>query len=176
MIRKAVKEDISKIAETYTELLTYEEKHGSASNWKPDLYPTIRIPEKAVSEGTMYVLEEEREICGSMILNSFQPPEHFEIDWKYAASEKEVLVIHTLCIPPSRAGKGFATQMIEYAKAATEKTGCKVIRINTYIHNEPAKNLYQKNGFRIAGSHMTCHEGLIDEELVYLEHKLESSG
>ena len=33
MIRKAVKADIAAIADTYTELLTYEQQHGSHSNW-----------------------------------------------------------------------------------------------------------------------------------------------
>ena len=34
MIRKAVESDINAISDTYNELLTYEEKHGSNSNWK----------------------------------------------------------------------------------------------------------------------------------------------
>ena len=32
MIRKAVESDINAIADTYHDLLTYEEKHGSNSN------------------------------------------------------------------------------------------------------------------------------------------------
>ncbi|MCD8157677.1 MAG: GNAT family N-acetyltransferase [Clostridiales bacterium] len=148
MIRKAVREDILKIAETYTELLTYEEKQGGASNWKIVVYPTVSVPEKTVPEGTMYVLEEDGKICGSMILNRFQAPEYFEIEWKYTAPEDKVFVIHTLCIPPKKSGKGFGTQMIEYAKRAGERAGCEVIRIDTYVHNEPAKNLYQKKRFQ----------------------------
>lgn len=63
MIRKAAKEDIMAIAETYRALLTYEQQFGSNSNWKLDVYPTITVPRSKVPTGTMYVLEEDGEIC-----------------------------------------------------------------------------------------------------------------
>ena len=46
------------------------------------------------------------------------------------------------------------------------------MRIDTYAHNEPAKSLYQKNGFRIAGYYESLLEGLIKEELAFLEYKI----
>ncbi len=63
MIRKAVESDINAIADTYNELLTYEEKHGSNTNWKLGVYPTIKVPQEKIPTGTMYVLDEEGEIC-----------------------------------------------------------------------------------------------------------------
>ena len=144
MIRKAVESDINAIADTYNELLTYEEKHGSNSNWELGVYPTIKVPQRKIPTGTMYVLEED----------------------------EEILVIHTLCIPPQKAGRGYGQQMVDYAKDFTRELGCKAIRIDTYAHNEPAKSLYQKNGFRIAGYHESLLEGLIKEELAFLEYKI----
>lgn len=144
MIRKAVESDINAIADTYNELLTYEEKHGSNSNWELGVYPTIKVPQRKIPTGTMYVLEED----------------------------EEILVIHTLCIPPQKAGRGYGQQMVDYAKDFARELGCKAIRIDTYAHNEPAKSLYQKNGFRIAGYHESLLEGLIKEELAFLEYKI----
>ena len=144
MIRKAVESDINAIADTYNELLTYEEKHGSNSNWELGVYPTIKVPQRKIPTGTMYVLEED----------------------------EEILVIHTLCIPPQKAGRGYGQQMVDYAKDFARELGCKAIRIDTYAHNEPAKSLYQKNGFRIAGYYESLLEGLIKEELAFLEYKI----
>ena len=66
-------------------------------------------------------------------------------------------------------GHGYGRQMVEYAKKYAEGSGCTTIRIDTYAHNEPAKRLYLKNGFRIAGYGRILLQGLIDEEQVYLE-------
>lgn len=172
MIRKAKETDIQAIADTYTSLLTYEAAHKSHSNWKIGIYPTIAVPKANVPMGTMYVFEEKDQICASMIMNRKQAPEYNEITWKYVAEPEKVLVIHTLCIPPELSGKGYGTRMLEYAKEYAKTQRYTVIRIDTYAYNEPAKCLYIKNGFEIAGYHESILEGLIPEEQVYLEYKL----
>ncbi len=172
MIRKATQSDILEIANTYEELLVYEQQHGNNSYWELDVYPTIKVPEDKVPKGEMYVLEEAGKICASMVLNNDQAEEYAPIDWIYPAKDSEVLVIHTLCIPPSKARHGYGTQMVDFAKQFGRKTGCTVIRIDTNFYNEPAKTLYQKNGFRIAGDGPALLQGLIETKLVYLEYKL----
>lgn len=59
--------------------------------------------------------------------------------------------------------------MVEYAKHYAAESGCTVIHIDTYAHNKPAKRLYLKNSFRIAGCGRSLLQGLIEEEQVYLE-------
>lgn len=172
MIRLANQNDIQAIADTYTELLLYEQKHGRSSNWQMGVYPTIKIPVENIPLGTMYVLEENQKICASMVLNQFQPDEYREIGWHFSAPDNDVLVIHTLCIPPSMAKHGLGKQMVAFAKKYALEHGYRVIRIDTYAHNEPAKNLYLKNGFRIAGYGKMTLQGLIEEDQVYLEIKL----
>lgn len=172
MIRKATENDILKIAKTYDELLIYEKENENHSNWQLGIYPTIKVPELRVPLGEMYVLENENnEICASMILNQVQAKEYSTIPWKYLADDDNLLVIHTLCIPPQEAGKGYGTKMIDYAKNFAKDLNYPVIRIDTYAYNEPAKSLYQKNGFRIAGYATSLLEGLIPEEQAYLEFK-----
>jgi N-alpha-acetyltransferase 60 len=173
VIRKAHVTDIAAIADTYTALLTYEQHNGGHSNWKLGVYPTIAVPQAKVPTGTIYVLEEDGEVCASMVLNHDQALEYAQIDWQYPGEGDQVLVIHTLCIPPQKSGRGYGRQMVECAKRFAEETGCTTVRIDTYIHNEPAKRLYLKNGFRIAGCGHALLQGLIEEELVYLECKVQ---
>ena len=175
MIRKATPSDIPAIAATYNNLFVYEEQNGSNSNWKSGIYPTIKVPESKVPTGTMYVLEEKGEICASMVLNHNQAEEYADIAWKYSGKGAEVLVIHTLCIPPQKAGHGYGGQMVQYAKNYAAESGCSTIRIDTYAYNEPAKKLYLKNGFRIAGYGNILLQGLIEEEQVYLEYEVQSN-
>lgn len=169
MIRQAVIEDASAIADTYDRLLAYEQARGGSSNWISGVYPTIKVPQARIPSGSMYVLEENGEICASMVLNQEQAEDYRRMPWGYPASADQVLVIHTLCIPPQMAGHGYGTQMVSFAKDYAATHGCTVIRIDTFAHNEPAKSLYQKNGFRIVGYGSSLLEGLIPEEQVYLE-------
>lgn len=147
MIRKANSDDILRIAQTYEDLLLHEQAHTSHSNWQLGLYPTIKVPQEKVPTGTMFVLEEEGEICASMVLNDDQAEEYTQVEWQHPAKENEVLVIHTLCIPPQKAGRGYGRQMVDFAKQFAKENACIVIRIDTFAHNEPAKKLYLKNGF-----------------------------
>lgn len=120
----------------------------------------------------MYVLEEEGEVRGSMILNHLQAKEYAGVPWLYPAEGEEVLVVHTLCIPPRMAGRGYGCAMVRFAQSQAARLGCRVIRIDTYEHNEPAKSLYLKSGFRIAGHGTSLLEGVIEEEQVFLECKV----
>lgn len=172
MIRKAATADIAAIGETYDALLTQEKEHGGFSNWELGVYPTVKVAEEKVPRGEMYVLEEDGAICASMVLNGDQAEEYAAVSWQFEAAPECVLVIHTLCIPLQQAGRGYGTQMVAFAKAYAKAHGCTVIRIDTYAHNEPAKRLYQKNGFRIAGWGRIKLQGLIDEDQVYLECRL----
>lgn len=172
MIRKAQQNDINAIEALYNELLTHEENTKSWSNWQRGIYPTRTTAEKTVANGTMYVLAEAGTLCASMILNDIQGDFYKEIDWLYPAEPHEVRVIHTLCVSPSQSGKGYASKMIAFAKEQAKAENCKVIRMDTYSGNEPAKTLYQKKGFRIAGYIDTLLEGLIPEELAMLEIEL----
>ena len=81
-----------------------------------------------------------------------------------------MLVVHTLCIPPAKAGKGYGSQMVRYAKERAIAEGCSVVRIDTYAYNEPAKALYQNHGY--ADSLL---EGVIPEKMVYLEWNVAES-
>ncbi len=174
-IRPASENDLSAVAETYTELLTYEAEHGSHSNWQLNKYPTRSTAENAFRNGWLYVLIDAEKLCASMILNQNQLDSYAHIRWEYPAAPQEVLVIHTLCIPPSCAGKGYGTAMVRWAGQHARVLGCRVIRLDTWAGNQPAAELYTKLGFRYAGIQKTLFQGVIPEELVFFEFSLDQS-
>lgn len=172
MIRAATAADIDAIEAGYNELLLYEQEHGSNSHWVLGVYPTRATAERAVEAGTMYVLDEGGRICASMILNSRQAAEYREMPWLYPAADDEVLVIHTLCVPPSMAGRGLGTRMVDFATGFGLGRGMSVLRLDTNLYNLPAQRLYLKNGCRIAGNRHCVHEGVLETDILYLERKL----
>ncbi len=172
IIRKATRDDIQAVADTYTELLEHEQNTVSYTNWKMGLYPTRLTAENTVANDTLYVLEDDGAVCASMILNHIQPCEHEKITWKYEANDEETLTVHTLCVPPSKAGKGYGKAMMKFACDFARETGCKVVRLDTYIGNLPAQAMYRKLGFDCAGTAYVFFEGL-HKELMYFEYKLD---
>ena len=169
MIRLAKAEDLDFVAESYVELLTFEQEHGRHSNWVLNVYPTRQTAQTSWEAGTLYVLWEDGQLCASMILNQVQPVDYAQIPWSIPAREEEVFVIHTLCIPPAKAGKGYGRQMVQYALEQAKARGCKAVRLDTYAGNEPAAAFYQKLGFRYAGRASVLFQGQIPEEQIFFE-------
>ena len=100
MIRKATSADIDAIEASYNELFRHEREHGSTTQWIQGAYPTRATAEGGVKRGDMYVYYIGDELAASMIVNSHQAAEYCEIPWLYPAGDDEVMVIHTLCVPP----------------------------------------------------------------------------
>ena len=96
MIRKATAADIDAIEASYNELFEHERRNGSLTQWIQGLYPTRATAEGGVERGEMYVYYIGDKLAASMILNSHQPAEYYDIPWVYDASDEEVMVIHTL--------------------------------------------------------------------------------
>lgn len=173
LICKATMEDIDAIENGYLELLLYEENHISWSNWALGIYPTRITAECAFQSNTLYVLKDKDRICASMILNQLQANDYSEIKWRYQAKSEEVLVIHTLCVHPSMAGKGYGKAMVKFALEQANKMKCRVIRLDTYAQNEPAAALYKSLGFKYSGEADVLLQGLISEKQIFFEKEIE---
>ena len=172
MIRPATAADLDAICAVYAEIFEKERAGERYTQWIEGVYPTRETAERGVGAGTMYVLEEGGRADASMILNSFQPAEYYEMPWLYPAADSEVLVVHTLCVPPRCAGRGVGTRLVDFALGFAYGAGMRAVRLDTNALNIPAQRLYQKLGFRLAGRSRAVHEGVLDTELVYLERPL----
>ncbi len=173
MIRLAVQKDIDAVEQIFHRILDHEAETISYTNWVKGKYPTKADAQKALDAGTLYVGEDAQgRLYGSVNLNHIQPEEYGKIPWLYEAENNAVLVIHTLCIPPECAGRGYGREFVAFAENLAREKGCKAIRIDTYEGNIPAANLYQSLGYRLAGSTLFHFQNVIWETLICLEKKL----
>lgn len=164
MIRKANLQDIDEVEKGYTELLLHEQEHGAYTVWKSGVYPTRETAEKSFTDGTLYVMEQDGEICASMIGNQLQPKEYRNIEWKYQVEPDEVFVVHLLCVRPSKAGCGIGKAMVQFAIEEGKRLNCRTLRLDTGAQNRPAAALYQKLGFELAGRAAMAIGGLIEHD------------
>jgi len=173
MIRPGTEHDLAAIAQTYEEVLDLEDQRGTSfTNWQRGKYPTIQTARKALEEGTLWVLEEDGVVCGSANLNKIQLPEYDNIPWAFPAPTHQVAVIHTLVISPLFAGKGLARRFVAFCEEEGRRQGCTVMRLDTYVENEPAKAMYPKLGYRMAGIAHFLFQGFLDEDLICYEKQL----
>ncbi len=165
MFRPADLNDLNAIIQIYDHILEKEEKTISYTNWQKGKYPTAAYAKAAIEAGTMFVLEENKSICGCVVLNHIQPPEYNAIDWKYAAKEEEIIVVHTLCISTAFTRMGYASKLMEHCECYAKKKGAAVIRLDTYEGNLPACQLYPKLGYDYAGTTKFHFQNIIWENL-----------
>lgn len=178
-IQLATITDLNKIDASYEELLDYESQHGSNTSWIRGIYPTREIARAKIDAETMFILNDTEAIsqgnpdgfCASFAMDSSQPPEYADINWQWQAPPEKILTLHTLVVRPSCAGKGYGSDILEFAKTRGRQRNLSVMRIDTWIQNLPARNLYLKNGFTVAGYHPIQFYGLV-RDAVYLEFKL----
>lgn len=151
MIRLATRADVDDIVLGYDALFDYEEVHGCFSNWRRGVYPLRSDVEAALAAGTLYVLREEGALCASAILNRVQPAEYAAAAWRIPAGGDEALVVHTLCVPPAQSHRGAARKMLRFAAELARRTGCRALRLDTWLNNRPAAMLYASEGFHAIG-------------------------
>lgn len=172
-IRRGTAADLDACAAIYEEHLDHEAAGVNYTNWQKGLYPTRATAEQALAAGTLYVCEEPDGVLSACAnLNHIQPAEYGAIPWSIPAVGEEVLVIHTLVVRPTRAGQGRGRAFVAFAEALGRSKSCKVIRLDTYEGNTPARAFYPKLGYRFAGLTEFFFEGFITENLVCFEKNL----
>lgn len=174
MIRLAKQADIDEVEKIFNEVLDTPEMVRT-TNWLKGGYPTRADAQKALDVGTLYVGEDETgRLYGAVNLNHIQPPEYANIPWKIEpeCDGAEVLVIHTLCIRPSCAGRGYGKEFVIFSGKIAQEKGCKTIRLDTYEGNKPAESLYSSLGYTLAGKSLFHFQNVIWETLICMEKKV----
>lgn len=172
MIREGTELDLAAAERIYEAVLDHQAATVNYTNWEKGVYPTRADAQGALEAGTFYVMEEDGRVVGVANLNHIQPQEYAKLEWAYPGEGEEVLVIHTLCIPPEESGKGYARQFVAFAEDLGRRQGCRTLRLDTYEGNAPAIALYTKLGYRDVGITLFHFQGAIWENLRCFEKEL----
>lgn len=172
-IRKAVLEDIPRVADIYDHILTEEEQGRAAVGWIRGVYPTEQTARDALEAGTLFVLEREGAIAAAAKIDQNQVPEYADAPWRYPdVPPEQVMVLHTLVVDPAFAGRGCGTQFVAFYEEYARSQGCPYLRMDTNAKNAAARRLYDRLGYWEAGIVPCMFNGIPDVRLVCLEKKL----
>ena len=174
MIRLATAADLPAMAALYDAVLDREAESGVVyTNWQKGSYPTEATARAALEAGTLYVgAAEDGQLWGAAVLNGLQLPEYREIPWSVPAEDREVGVIHTLCIHPASTRQGRARELVAFCEEESRRLGRTAMRLDTWEGNVPANRLYPALGYRYAGAAEFFFQGYIREVLNCYEKKL----
>lgn len=146
MVRKGKPEDIPTIMRIVKDTVCIMKEEGN-DQWTEE-YPTTAIFEKDVEAGSLFVLEEEGDVVGSVTVDQNEPVEYGPIPWSQTGP---CYTFHRLVVDPFKRGKGGAQKLIEFAEGHAVEKNVPYMRIDTYSLNKKAQNLFVKMGYEKKG-------------------------
>lgn len=173
MIRRAETRDIPAVAAIYDAIHDCEAAGTMTVGWQRGVYPTADTARAAVEAGELYVLEDGGRVAASARINKAQMPAYAEVDWRFAAPDDKVLVMHTLTVDPARSRRGYGRQFIEFYERRAAELQCDVLRIDTNAKNAPARAMYARHGYIESGVIPCEFNGIAGVNLVCMEKRVE---
>lgn len=169
VFRKATINDIDEITSIYEEVHEQIESGKIWIGWIKGVYPTRATVCAAVERNDLFVMEVDGKLIGVGIINQEQVDVYQETNWKYVASDDEVMVLHTLAISPQVGRKGYGSKFVEFYERYAKEQGCDYLRMDTNERNVNARAMYQKLGYEEVAMIPCTFNGIAGFHLIMLE-------
>ena len=118
-------------------------------NWHTGKYPTLETAQNALARNALFVLLADGQPAGSVVLDQNQPGEYEPLPWQTSGN---IWCIHTLAIHPDCRGHGAGKRLLQEAEDWMRTAGASAARLDALAHNQPAISLYERAGYRCAGT------------------------
>ncbi|MEE0514035.1 MAG: GNAT family N-acetyltransferase [Emergencia sp.] len=172
--RRATEEDICGVAAIYEKIHDAEEAGAVTIGWERGVYPVEETARAALKRNELFVYEEGGRILAAAIINKTQVDVYAKGNWRYEASDDEVMVLHTLVVDLDAGRGGMGSGFVKFYETYAGKCGCSVLRIDTNEKNSAARRMYGKLGY-IESDMVPCvFNGIDGVNLVLLEKKLQA--
>lgn len=163
--RLAALHDLPQLKAVYQEMILNMDRN-QIQIWD-DVYPCDFFEEDIKSD-RLYVLVDHAEIVSAFALCASHPGEK-AVEW--AVNGKSALYLDRFGVNVNYLRRGIGSFMLAKAKETARSRGADCLRLFVVDINEPAINLYGKNGFtRAAG----VYDEIIDEDFVLHEFGYEA--
>jgi RimJ/RimL family protein N-acetyltransferase len=117
-----------------------------------EIYPSETDLRRDIAAQALWILREREEIVGCMTLDANQDPLWDGIDWQFTAGP--IAAVHRLMVSPSHQRRGLARRLMAFAEAQACRTQRAVVRLDAFVQNRASMALYEKLGYRHAGTAM----------------------
>ena len=162
-IRPATSRDVDDVLALVRGCVDRMRRHG-IEQWD-DLYPDRETIGEDLSAGEAFVAIGETGLVGYVALGASQDPEYADVPWAFTADP--TVVVHRLMVDPGYQGRGFAKMLMGFAESHALTSGYRTVRLDAFVGNPAALHLYDRLGYRDAGSirHRTGDFRCFEKEL-----------
>ncbi len=147
MIRKATAVDIDAILNITKACARYMIAKG-IYQWNED-YPNKDAFIKDVNREELYVIENNNDVVGCIVVSSYMDEEYKSVKW--LTPNNGNIYIHRLAIDPASQGLGYAQKLIVFAEALAIKKNYTSIRLDTFSQNLRNQKFYDLRGYERLG-------------------------
>lgn len=151
IIRKCNPEDIPAASAFYNHVVTWLDAHINYPKWIPGIYPSESTVTDRTQEGVQYLVFYNGILVAAFVLNTDPMGSYENGLWPKPIPEGSYMVLHTLAVDPSVQRNGIGSEIIRFCLQTAKSKGYQALRLDIVPTNEPAKKLYEKNGFHYAG-------------------------
>lgn len=147
MIRKANLSDVPKIL-SITQASAQHMIAQGIYQWN-EHYPSKIAFENDILRDELFVLEQENEIIGTIVVSSHMDEEYIPISWN--TPNENNTYIHRLTVHPKHQKKGFAQQLMSFAENLAKQKRALSVRLDTFSKNPRNIAFYTKRGYHQLG-------------------------
>ena len=116
--------------------------------WTTD-YPSKAAFENDIERNELYVLQNDNEIVGCIVVSLFMDEEYTSVNW--LTENVNNYYIHRLAVHPNYQGKGFAQQLMDFAENFAREYNAVSVRLDTFSQNKRNQKFYDKRGYTKLG-------------------------
>lgn len=112
-------------------------------------YPSQEVFEKDIDRGELYVVEDKKQLIGTIVISTFMDAEYKPIVW--LTDNTNNVYIHRIAVHPDFQGKGFAQKLMDFAENYAKENGFISIRLDTFSQNKSNQKFYETRGYEKLG-------------------------
>lgn len=150
---KASPEDTAAAQNVYRRIIDHLGATIDYPRWHQVGHPAPDLIASWINAGELYLVWEDGEIAGVVALNHEAVSAYKQADWAVEAAPEQALVVHALGVVPDQQGRGIARFILDSTIALAKHRGMRAVRLDVYVDNTPALELYSRYGFTDLGCH-----------------------
>ena len=148
MIRKATPIDLHPI-KLLTEACAKSMQEKGIFQWN-EQYPSRERLSLDIEREELFVLEEQGNIRGIIVLTPQMDEEYVPIEWLTPGGNN--LYVHRLATHPSVWGAGYGRILMDFAEKGAVEESYQSVRLDTFSQNQRNQKFYEKRGYRRLGN------------------------
>lgn len=162
-LRQAQPEDFNSVCTLYQKIIASLESRTNFPLWTWGVHPSQQSLKEALDNREIWLFEQNGQLCGSAFVNRVLEGEE-QVSWQ----GNDAWCIHLFGIDPVLGGKGLSDRFLQGLLAILKEKRADSIRLNLIEGNDPARNLYTRNGFEHRGHYSVWldDEGFLPFEMM----------